>query len=244
MQMKKMLAVVSALCMMCVVMPFTENTVPEKTVLSANAVEDEILVYRTSTKGKCEGISESSFKWDFIFTLVAYKNGHIHIDVQCENVNSTWTCNQIGSIQFNDTMIAGIGEDGFSGTSSFDNHNKSDSKYVTSFSETDLIYTAIFSNNDRNLSGETLMSFDLFVKENYLNINQVIYLFNTKVEIPFSETQNEDFTYMQKNNITLDFNNDGVINTKDASWILVYAADLGAGNVKSLEEFCQKNEIK
>ena len=48
---------------------------------------------------------------------------------------------------------------------------------------------------------------------------------------------------MEENGITLDFNKDGSINAKDASWILVYAAEKGAGNVKSLEEFFQKNQI-
>ena len=35
MKLKKMLVVVSALCMMCAVVPLTENSIPEGAVLSA-----------------------------------------------------------------------------------------------------------------------------------------------------------------------------------------------------------------
>ena len=54
---------------------------------------------------------------------------------------------------------------------------------------------------------------------------------------------NDDIAYMKEYQITLDFNDDGVLNAQDASLLLVYAAEKGAGNVKNLEEFFQKHNM-
>ena len=246
MKFRKVLAVVSALCMMCAIVPFLKRSVTDDVILSASAIEDGTCIYRTSVEGKCEGISTESFKWDFVFTLMAYESGHIHIDIQCKNVNSTWTCNQIGSIQFDDSMIAPVGEEGFAGISSFNNYDDSNAKYMSSFSGTNIVYTMIYSDYDQTSSGKTIMSFDLFVKQNYLGTHQKFSLFNTEIEIPFNQSaiieEDDDITYMKENQITLDFNNNGIIDSADAARLLKYAAAKGAGTVRNLKEFLEKEE--
>ena len=147
------------------------------------AAETEERIYRSSFDGTAKGNSA----WSFTFALNAYSNGHIKIDVQC--LSSGSTCNEIGSIQFDDSMIAAIGEKGYAGTSSFDNCKFTYySKYTTSFSGNDIIYTAIYSEPGSSYSGgSTLMSFDLYVKENYLHTKQKMVVFGQEIEIPFGE---------------------------------------------------------
>lgn len=148
---------------------------------AGDAAETEERIYRTSIDGTAKGNSS----WSFTFALNAYSNGHIKIDVQCKSSNHA--CNEIGDIQFDDSMIAAIGEKGFSGTSSFNNNNFRASKYTESFAENNVIYTSIYSDWDSYLSGSTLMSFDLYVKENYLHTKQKMVVFGQEIEIPFGE---------------------------------------------------------
>lgn len=70
------------------------------------------------------------------------------------------------------------------------------------------------------------------------------YLLGTEPEPATESETNNDIAYMNENQIMIDFNNDKEINAKDAALLLVYAAEKGAGNVKSLEEFCLKNNLK
>ncbi|MBR7085355.1 MAG: hypothetical protein IKI37_09305, partial [Oscillospiraceae bacterium] len=46
---------------------------------------------------------------------------------------------------------------------------------------------------------------------------------------------------MTWNGVNPDINRDGNLDAKDASLLLVYAAEYGAGNVKSFAEFMDKN---
>ena len=149
----------------------------------SNDTITENCIYRTSVKHK--GVSEPNY-WSFVSTLVAYDNGHIRMDVQCVTCHVGLTCNEIGSIQFSDNMIAPVGTIGYGGISTFKPKN-SDSKYLTSYTTQDIIYTLTYSDWDNHLSGVTLMSFDLYVKEPYLNTNQKIIFFGNEIEIPFEK---------------------------------------------------------
>ena len=206
------------------------------------SIDDETLIYRKSVKGKCKEYAVASTCWDFIYALTAYKNGHIHIDIQCESSNFV-NCGKIGDFQFNDTMIAAVGENGYAGKSSFDNHKLTDSKYTTSFSDKDpslIVYTSIFYNNSISYASVILMSFDLYVKEPYLSTNQPMVLFGEEIEIPYGEPLNKDarikeletklrsleqrITNMQDNISKLDANGDGYVDAVDASILLrIYA---------------------
>lgn len=226
---------------------------------STKKEDEKTLIYRESVKGKCEGITYDGSKWDFIYALTAYNNGQIHIDVQCEKSNSN-TCNKIGDIQFNDSMIAAIEEKGYAGTSSFDNSkHQYAAKYTTSFSGTDIVYTAIYSNGESYLAGETLMSFDLYVKEKYLKTNQKIGLFGTEIEIPFGEPPIDkdkkiaeleeeiaklkaDPSVLQDDISRLDANGDGAVNAVDASIVLTIYAYNSTNNTK-IKSFSDYNAI-
>lgn len=217
------------------------NRVEYESIKAAN--EDETLVYRKSVKGKCAGIAQDFNKWDFIYALTAYTNGHIHIDVQCE-LGNILVCNKIGDFQFNDSMIAAIGESGYAGKSTFDNHKLSNSKYTTSFSGNDssyVVYTSIFTYSGLEAASEVLMSFDLYVKEPYLKTNQPMILFGEEIEIPFGDPPVDknakikeleekvaalelSLNTIQNSILKLDANGDGFVNAVDASIVLsIYA---------------------
>ena len=207
------------------------------------ATEEETLIYRKSVKGKCEGIAQDYNKWDFIYALTAYDNGHIHIDIQCE-LGNILVCNKIGDFQFNDSMIAAVGESGYAGKSTFDNHKLSNSKYTTSFSEKDsayIVYSSLFTHSGLEAASEILMSFDLYVKEPYLTTNQPMILFGEEIEIPFGKPPIDkdvkikeleekvsalelSLNTMQNSILKLDANGDGFVNAVDASIVLsIYA---------------------
>ena len=163
----------------------------------AGAEEDEpTRIYRTSITGT--NVAKNG--WDFSYLLSAYSNGNIHIDVQCEKSHSSYDCNQIGSIQFDDSVIAAIGESGYAGTSSFSDSGNSSSKYTTSYNSDIIVYNAIYSGHDsfNHLTGSTLMSFELYVKEAYLSSPVSLILFGKSLEIPFgSETSLSDNAELQ-----------------------------------------------
>lgn len=192
--------------------------------------EEETRIYRTSVKGTCGTVGSESNKWKMIFTLVAYDSGRIHIDVQAEQ-SSPFDCGTIGDIVFDDSMIAGVGEKGYAGTSSFSNHSLSASKYTVSYPSDLVDYTAVYSNGSSGLSGQTLMSFDLYVKERYLTTNQTMTLFGTKITIPFGNppidkdariAELEAQLEAQQSSPSADIDNNGEINAVDAQYILTY----------------------
>lgn len=218
--------------------------------------EEKKLIYRCSFNGE----SESSAKWQFTYSLTAYDNGQIHIDVQCEASNANY-CNRIGDIVYDDSMIAAIGEKGAAGVSSFDAHGYPDSKYNTSFSSEDIIYTSIYSNWNSKLSGETLMSYDLYVKEGCLKTDQKLSLFGNDIEIPFGgqpydkdariaelESRVSELEAALDNVQTavsaLDVNGDGFIDSVDASVILwIYAYNSTSGTpILTMEEYYKLNK--
>lgn len=97
-------------------------------------------------------------------------------------------------------------------TAEFVDGSASDPMYIISYLDEKIVYTPVFSGSA--YSGTTLMSFDLFVREDYLHINQKITLFNEEIVIPFSiETV-----------IKGDINNNGAIGISDVvllqKWIL------------------------
>ena len=105
------------------------------------------------------------------------------------------------------------------------------------------------------------MSFDLYVKEKYLETNQKIGLFGTEIEIPFGEPPvdkdakiaeleekvSELETNMKdiQNAITrLDANNDGFVDSNDASIILwIYAYNSTSGTpILTMDEYFEMNK--
>lgn len=227
-------------------MKVTANTTPDR---------ESPIIYRTSHEGK-----NVKGEWTFTYALVARENGNIHIDIQISNysLGSTYSpINEIGSLSFNDNMIAAVGEDGASGTSYFANAYP---KIVSSFDNEQIIYT-VFDSNGRNYSdiGRTITYFDLYVKEDYLNINQTINFFGEEVRIPFGENLVADDIDSLKARIaelevtintyeTLltsvslergDVNNDGFINAVDASQILAYYAYTSTGGHLDFMDFLE-----
>ncbi|MCR4638964.1 hypothetical protein [Ruminococcus sp.] len=215
---------------------------------------EENVVYRKSVKGK-----NKDKIWEFIYALTAYDNGHIHIDIQCETGNYV-TCGVIGNFQFNDSMIAAVGQEGYAGTSSFDNYKLTASKYTTSFSDDDssyVVYTSLFNAVGTSYAATMLMSFDLYVKEPYLKTNQPMVLFGEKIEIPFGEPLNKDakikeleekvsslelsLATLQNNTLRLDANGDGAVNAVDASIVLSIYAYNSTNNtpIKTLSDYFQ-----
>lgn len=155
-------------------------------MIDCSAVDEteqpEERIFRTSI----EGTAKDNSAWEFVFSLSAFDSGHIHIDVQCKR-SDPFNCNQIGAIEFDDSMIAAVGEKGYAGISAFGNDGFSRAKYFESFSDNNVIYTTIYSDADSRLGGTTLMSFDLYVKETYLHTNQKMVIFGEKIEIPFGD---------------------------------------------------------
>lgn len=227
---KRFISVSSALllsitCLSSVV--FAEETAPTR-------------IYRTSITGT--NVAKNG--WDFSYSLSAYSNGNIHIDVQCEKSHSSNDCNQIGSIQFDDSVIAAIGESGYAGTSSFSDSGNSSSKYTTSYNSNGIVYNAIYSGDDpfNHLTGSTLMSFELYVKEAYLSSPVSLIFFGKTLEVPFgAETPLTDNTEMQKTITNLKAENEALTkqNTENATKI----ADLESKN-KELETSVQNYETE
>ena len=144
------------------------------------------IIYRTSHEGR-------NIKGEFTFTyaLIARENGNIHIDIQANNCSpenprvSGSRIGEIGNLSFNDNMIAAVGEDGASGTSFFKQGN---STILSSFDNERITYTIFDSEYcDSGDIGRTITYFDLYVKEDYLNINQTIDFFGEEVCIPFGK---------------------------------------------------------
>lgn len=185
--------------------------------------------FRTSIEGKSEGIEAEYYKWDFECVLCAYENGRIHIDVQCLK-SSSINCNKIGSIVFDDNVIAGIGEKGASGTSGFNNHENPNSRYTLSYPNGLVGYTAVYSDNDSlgKVVGQTLMSFDFYVKSTYMDAPVTILLFGKEIKIPFEEV----------NCIKGDVNGDKKIDASDVSilqkWLLTESANLPQWNAADM----------
>lgn len=243
---KKILSIFFACIFVMVSLSYGDG-VMYSTALDYISPEDResAIIYRTSYEG-----SNVNDTWNFIYTLVARQNGNIHIEIQCKSYKSSWGNNiqDIGNIAFNDTMIASVNEQGASGISTY--YGESYSKFIQSYDVSNIIYTVIYSDGGSNLVGQTLMTFNLYVKEPYLTTNQVINFFGNEIEIPFGEPYVDKDTYIQElegkiskledritelesGSITPykpgDINGDDIIDATDASLILCYYAYLMTG---------------
>lgn len=214
----------------------------------------EVLVYRTSVN------TTSSSNWDFSAAMKCYDNGHIHIDIQCEGYASGYTAiKNIGTVCINDSMIAEISTQGYAGTSSFNANGFSASGYTLNYTEDKIVYDLIYTNDGPSLLGKTLMKLDLYVKEDYLNMNQIITVFDKEIEIPFGEPyvnpydtikalSDENATLKQKvvdlqNNTGFgDIDGNDIIDGRDATMLLTYYAKTSTGYTDTLAEFIAASE--
>ena len=222
--------------------------------LTANAEDTtapEALVYRTSVN------TTTQTGWDFSAAMKCYDNGHIHMDVQCEGYsNYAINIKNIGSVIINDSMIAEINAKGFAGTSSFDKTNYSASGYTLNYNEDTLVYDLIYTSNGPNLLGNTLMKLDLYVKEDYLNTNQIITVFDKEIEIPFGEPYANPYDTINSLNLEIneltrqiaelkqnngygDIDGNDMIDGRDASMLLTYYAKTSTGYTGTLEEYVE-----
>lgn len=165
---------------MCLTLIFTMCClvcIPNKITVHA---EDSgpTLIYRTSVSQKAVG----NTNWQFIHTLKAYDNGWININVQCAKSDSN-RCGVIGNVAYDDSKVTSIGQSVGSNLSKF-YPEYTDSKYITSFEESNTVYTFIFNDWGRR-DGCTLMYCNLYVKEPYLHSNISMTFFGEDIEIPF-----------------------------------------------------------
>lgn len=203
-----------------------------------NTVE-EICIYRTSgTKSwhcRAPYPLEDNF-WEFTSNLSAFNNGHVHIDFIClkcpgieEYKKISYT--RIATVSFDTTYVAPIGKEGFSGISTFTPSNKYSSfiepvhlaypgEYYVYYSNLDASY-----NSENDLTNKVIMSFDLYVKEHYLDRDLRI----CGADIPFSQ-----HTIIKTEDYTLgDVNNDGTVDGSDATIVLREFGNVLAGKGES-----------
>lgn len=143
--------------------------------------KDSSIIYRTS----CEGTNVTG-EWEFTYALTARENGNIHIDIQISDYKGAGHSyiKEIGKLSFNDLMIATLEENGAAGLSTYNG----DAKVISSFDNTNIIYTVIDSRYRNTESvGSKITYFDFYVKEPYLTTAQTINLFGTEVTIPYGE---------------------------------------------------------
>lgn len=223
---------------------FTANAEDTKT--------SENLVYRSSVN------TTTPTGWDFSAAMKCYDNGHIHMDIQCEGYSSSSTnIKNIGTICINDSMIAEINTEGSAGTSSFNTNGFNTSNYTLNYTEDTIIYDLISTEYGSSLLGETLMNLDLYVKEDYLNMNQIITVFDKEIEIPFGEpnvnpydtikTLSEENTALKQEIVDLknnsdfgDIDGDDIIDGRDATILLTYYAKTSVGYTGTLDNFIQE----
>ena len=137
--------------------------------------EDKVeVVYRNSGDSKNCAVQMSYF-------ILIYNNGHIHIEVQCDE-NKITKPGLIGSIVFSLEDIAAFNESGNSGNSIFTGVNYY-SRYNTKYTNNNVQYDLIYSDYVSDYAGLTLMNIDLYIKENPVNEVITIYILDDCCEI-------------------------------------------------------------
>lgn len=223
-------------------------------VVETTPAEPRVIYRDTFEVGGTEGYANGAYK----YTLSAKDNGNIHIDVYCTKRSSY--SHVLGSIAFNDVMIASLGEQGYAGNSTFKTeHNV---KNIVTYDEDKIIYSATHGDT---YMGNLYATYDFYVKEPYLTTNQTIYISENEVTIPFGEppvdyqTQIENLTAenetlkSQLNSLTDflnkygnraygDMNDDGFCDARDASILLTYYARQSVGEVITLDQLIEEQK--
>ncbi|MBR0483845.1 MAG: leucine-rich repeat protein [Oscillospiraceae bacterium] len=311
MKLKRTAVVVSALCIMCTAMPFTENIVPQDIVLSANADGDEItdgtLTYTKYTDHievtKCDtnaveveipnqidGLpvtvigTKAFYQCSFLkkvtipdniiimsyafarctrltsFTVpdTAYCMG-VNIFSRCTNLVSVHlpekmqkipnamfeACEKLETVNFPETLTE-IGEYAFCGCALASvTVPESVTKIGTlAFYMCPNLETVTILNDECILDGLGVGTFSSAVI--YAHEGSTAQAFAKSNSYQFSalpEETSDNITYMEENQIMLDFNRDGRIDSADAALLLKFSAQMGSGVVSGLKEFCENNNL-
>jgi len=191
--------------------------------------EPETRIYRTSIYNDVGTNNDVGAICTLCTNIVAFNSGKIHIDIQCIDSKRNMTIGSIGDIVFDDLMIASVGECAAYGRSSFT--TRFNSKYTVSYTNNHTVYSVITPHSADSALGSTIMSFDLYVKEPYLDTDQSITIFGTEITIPFGDppidkdariAELEAELERVSNTPSADIDNNGEINSVDAQYILTY----------------------
>lgn len=186
------------------------------------------LLYRKSIQHE---VSSGCNNYQYVTNLTAHTDGNIHIDIICNKVSNSAISEMYspGVISFNDSMIFGVstGKSYFTG---YDNFSSYTEMYIN---DTNICYT-LFTKGPN--TGKTVMTFDLYVKPEYLNTPQTINVFGEDIVIPFGtdivENKDEQIAKLMKEIETLkatpleyDYNRDGLLTLSDIIYLARYLAE-------------------
>lgn len=191
-------------------------------VFSFNASADDNVksIYRES------GISQSSNRRDFQWSIEAKTDGSIIIDVVVLS-NDDYKVNNLGSIEFDDNAITLTDVKKRNGTFG-------DTSVIRSFKNDCISYSITNSYYSRYVFGITLCEFYLTVNSDFLNTEQVINVFGNEIRIPFGDSKYLTYSELRSENEKLkkdiesltnkvaDVDNDGTITIADALTTLQY----------------------
>jgi len=219
------------------------------TVYAEEAPEN--IIYRNSVTTNISGCKYTA-------NIKGSDNGHIKIDLQytstSENINNNL------NISYNYNMIAELGDSGFAGISKNNRYDAYSSDLTYNYKNANITYN--IRHKYYNGGNGSLVTFDLYVKEDYLNANQTLTILGQNVEIPFGEPVTdpyEEILELRSKNAELtslvdglrntlnavgnrmygDMNGDGYTDGRDASILLTYYAKTSVGEAITLDEYIE-----
>lgn len=155
----------------------TETTTGVSVVGTTETVVEPSVIWRESH----EYTITDKYAYTYVYqcTFMAESDGHIHIDLYCLQGGPGYI-DVIGKIAYNDSMISSIGD----GKSTFNSHGYN-TKNIVSYDEDNIVYTIVYSGGGK--SGNLYATYDFYVKEPYLAIEQTLYIWNDTFTIPYGK---------------------------------------------------------